>query len=264
MRKMFIATTAALATFAALPALAPVKVQAAEFTPQQKKAIEQVVRQYLLNNPEILIEMSQKLEEKQARQQAEQARAALKAHGDLIFRNANDPVFGNPKGSIVVVEFSDYNCPYCRRALNDVKKLVEQHKDVKVVMKEFPILGPGSDEAARIALAAYRQNPKKYYELHKALLGFPGRVNGKVALSIAEKLGYDVKKLEQEMNGDAVKNTTALNLQLAQTLGINGTPAFIIGNEIIRGAVGFDALNAAVERARKQQGQQPAESGNKK
>ena len=245
MRKSLLALATTLAL--ALP-LTP--ASADTFTPQQKKAIGEIVRQYLLENPEVLVEVSNRLEQKRREQQAALARQGLKAHADLIFNNPQDPTLGDASAKVAVVEFFDYNCGFCRRALKDMQKLVKTHKDVKVVFKEFPILSAGSDKAARIALAAKMQDGKKYWKLHQALLGFPGRVDGKVALAIAEKLGFDTARLKKDMESDAVKRIIATNMQLADALGINGTPAFIIGDKVIRGALGYQALDAAVKAAR--------------
>ena len=225
-------------------------LQAGTFSDAQKREIEQVVRQYLLQNPEILIDMTRNLEAKRQAEAQTRARAALSAHGDLVFNNPADPVLGPKDAKVALVEFFDYNCGFCRRALKDLQRLVEKHKDLKVVFKEFPILGPGSDEAARIALAAQKQDPRKYWKLHQALLEYPGRIDGKVALAVAKKLGYDVEKLKKDMNSDEVKSIIATNMQLADALGIQGTPAFVTPGKIIRGAQGFTILDKAVEEAR--------------
>ena len=223
---------------------------AGSFTDAQKKEIEQIVRQYLLENPEILVEMSRKLEAKRQAEAEARAQAALAAHGDLIFNNPADPVLGPKDAEVAIVEFFDYNCVYCRRALKDLQRLLDEDGKLKVVFKEFPILGPGSDEAARIALAAKLQNPEKYWELHRSLLSYPGRINGKVALSVAGKLGYDVEQLKKDMNSDEVKSIIATNMQLADALGIQGTPAFVTPTKVIRGARGYAALRQALEEAK--------------
>ena len=242
MRKIL--TTAMALAAMGTPALA------GSFSDAQKKEIEQIVRGYLLEHPEILLEMSGKLEAKRREEERARAKAALSAHGDLIFNNPADPMLGPKDAKTALVEFFDYNCGFCRRALKDMQKLVQEHKDLKVVFKEFPILGPGSDEAARIALAAKMQDPEKYWKLHQALLSYPGRVDGKVALTVAKKLGFDVEKLKKDMNSDAVKSIIATNMQLADALGIQGTPAFVTPKKVIRGARGYRALNKAVEEAK--------------
>ncbi len=248
-----------LATAATVLLLAP--AQAETFTPEQKKAIGEIVRQYLLDNPEVLVEVSRKLEEKQRAEQQARMQAALKGHGDLIFNNPADPVLGDPKAKIAVVEFFDYNCGFCKRALKDLQKIVDAHKDAKIVFKEFPILGPGSDEAARIALAAQMQDAQKYWKLHQALMSYPGRMDGKTALAIAKKMGFDVERLKKDMNSDAVKSAILTNMQLADALGINGTPAFIIGDQLIRGAQGYDRLKDAIEAVREKASDKAGKKG---
>lgn len=234
------------AALAATPALAE------EFSPAQKSEVEKIVREYLLNNPEILIEMSRRLEEKQRAQQQAQARAGIAAHADALFKSADDPVIGPADAKIAVVEFSDYNCPYCRRSLADVKKLLEANKDVKVIIKEFPILGPGSLEAAKLALAANRQGADKYLAFHEALMSHKGRVDKATALAIAAKAGLDVKKLEQDAEDPKIEQALRRNMALAEALGINGTPGFVIGENLIPGAVGYERLNAIVAKVRKE------------
>jgi protein-disulfide isomerase len=196
----------------------------------------------------IVREAMQELERKQ--QMAEEAARSdsLKAMSNEIFRSADDLVGGNPKGTVTLVEFFDYNCGYCKRAFPDVMKMVESDKDLKLVMKEFPILGPGSVYAARAALASRKQG--KYWEYHLALMAHEGRIDEQVADQVAESTGLDVKKLKADMEADEVNQVITRNMQLADSLKIQGTPAFIIDETIIPGAVGYDALAAAVKQVR--------------
>jgi len=236
----------AIALLSALPLMT---AQAQEFSAQQKQAIERIIRDYLLNNPELLVEMSRKLQERQEMQRQQQVQAALKAHGPLIFAAPHDPVAGNPQGSKVLVEFFDYNCPYCKRAFKNLQKLMEEDKELKVVFKELPILGPGSLEASQVALALHRQDPQKYWKLHQQLYEYPGRVDGKVALALAERLGADMDRLEKDMKSEEVMKILSINNQLANVLGIEGTPAFVVNGKVVRGAVPIDELKAAIEGA---------------
>lgn len=235
-------------------ALLSMPARAETFSPEQKKAIEGIVREYLLKNPEILIEMSARLRQKEEEAKRKAAQAALKAHGKEIFQSPLDPVAGNPKGKKVVVEFFDYNCPYCARALKNLQKLVAEDKEVKVIFKEFPILSEGSAQAAQVALAARKQGDDKYWKLHQQLLEYPGRKDGKVARKLAEKLGLDMQKLEQDMNSEEVLKALAINQQLASALAIEGTPAFVVKGKVVRGAVPYDELKKAVEESVKAQG----------
>lgn len=222
--------------------------QAAEFSAEQKKELGDFIRQYLLENPEVVRDAMQELERKQQVAEESARSDSLKAMSAEIFRSGDDLVGGNPKGTVTLVEFFDYNCGYCKRAFPDVMKMVESDKDLKLVMKEFPILGPGSVYAARAALASRKQG--KYWEYHVALMAHEGRIDEGVADQIAEAAGLDVKKLKADMEADEVNQVITRNMQLADSLKIQGTPAFIIDETVIPGAVGFDALAAAVKQVR--------------
>jgi protein-disulfide isomerase len=232
----------------AVAAIFVLPAQAAEFGPEQKKELGDIIRQYLMENPEVLRDAMQELERKQ--QMAEESARAdsLKSMSADIFHNGDDLVGGNPKGKVAVVEFFDYNCGYCKRAFPDVMKMIHRDKDLKLVMKEFPILGPGSVYAARAALASRKQG--KYWEYHLAMMAHEGRIDEQVADQIAQATGLDVKKLKADMEADEVNQVITRNMQLAESLKIQGTPAFIIDETVIPGAVGFDALAAAVKQVR--------------
>src|SRR5687768_3118231 len=199
----------------ALTVLFVAPVHAAEFSPEQKKELGDIIRQYLLENPEIVRDAMQELERKQ--QMAEEAARtdSLKALSAEIFRSSGDLVGGNPKGKVTLVEFFDYNCGYCKRAFPDVMKMAESDKDLKLVMKEFPILGPGSVYAARAALASRKQG--KYWEYHIALMAHEGRIDEAVADQVAEASGIDVKKLKADMEADEITQIITRNMQLADS-----------------------------------------------
>lgn len=232
----------------AMIALLVLPAQAAEFNDAQKKELGDIIRQYLLENPEVVRDAMQELERKQ--QVAEDAARtdSLKAMSAEIFHSKDDLVAGNPKGKVTMVEFFDYNCGYCKRAFPDVMKMIDTDKDLKLVMKEFPILGPGSVYAARAALASRQQG--KYWEYHMALMAHEGRIDEAVADQIAQATGLDLKKLKADMEADEVNQVINRNMQLADSLKIQGTPAFIIDETVIPGAVGFDALAAVVKQIR--------------
>ncbi|WP_119391432.1 DsbA family protein [Taklimakanibacter lacteus] len=232
----------------AMAALFVLPVQAAEFTPEQKAEFGDLIRQYLMENPEVVRDALQELERKQ--QVAEDAARtdSLQSLSAEIFRSQDDLVGGNPDGKVTMVEFFDYNCGYCKRAFPDVMKMVENDKDLKLVMKEFPILGPGSVYAARAALASRKQG--KYWDYHLALMAHEGRIDEAVADQIAEAQGLDLKKLKADMDSDEVNQVINRNMQLADSLKIQGTPAFIIDQTVIPGAVGYEALVATVRQVR--------------
>jgi protein-disulfide isomerase len=224
----------------------------AAFSPDQKKEIEQVVKSYLVANPEIFVDIQQALEEKMEKEQTEKLKAAISQNSAEIYRAPGASIGGNPDGDITVVEFFDYNCGYCKRGLYDVIKLVETDPKVRVVFKELPILSKGSEEASRVALAAQKRG--KYWELHKAMLGSKGQMNEAAALQIAEKLGLDVDKLKKDLASPEVKAEVEKSEALAKRMGVNGTPHFLIGDRAIAGAPEdlYDQLERNVTELRKQ------------
>jgi len=225
--------SAAVATTAPQP-VAATPPEPVAFTSDQKKQIEDIIKSYLVANPEIFLDVQNALEEKMEKQQAEKLKVAIADNAAEIYRAPDASVAGNPNGDITVVEFFDYNCGYCKRGLPDVIKLVETDPKVRVVFKELPILSKGSEEAAHVALAAKRQG--KYWEIHKAMLGSKGHMDKAAALRVAEKLGLDMDKLKADMNSPEVKTEIAQSEALAKKMGVNGTPHFLIGDRAIAGA----------------------------
>jgi protein-disulfide isomerase len=202
------------------------------------------VRDYLMQNPEILRDVLQELERKERARQAQATQETIAAKAGDLFRAEGDLVIGNPQGDVTIVEFMDYNCGYCKRSLPDVMKLVEADKNLRVVIKEFPILGPSSITASRAALAAARQD--KYKEMHAALMGHKGALNDEAIFELAKSAGLDVDKLKADMEDKAIAARIEQNHQLASMLGIDGTPAFVIDQQLIPGALGYEALAAAI------------------
>lgn len=227
---------AAAFAMAALTQLVPATPAAAAdaFSPEQKKAIETIIKDYLVANPELFLEIQGALEQKMEKIQGEKLKVALKDNAADIYRRPDAPFAGNPKGDVTVVEFFDYNCGYCKRGLGDISKLVEKDPKIKVVFMELPILSKGSEEAARVALAARIQG--KYWEVHRGLLEAKGQVNEASSLKIAEKFGLDMAKLKKDMAGPEVTGEIERVRALAQKMGINGTPHFLVGERSIPGA----------------------------
>jgi protein-disulfide isomerase len=241
-------TTSLLIAVSAAALLAALPARAASLDDQQKKEVEQIVREYLLANPEILREMSTNLEAKE-RAAEEQARSAsLKQNASLIFKTAEDPVAGNPKGDVTVIEFMDYNCSWCKKGMAEVASLVEADKNVKVVFKEFPIFGAGSEFAARAALASVKQG--KYWDLHQALFSHDGPVTEEVTRQLAEAAGLDMAKLEKDMEDAGIAKSLAATQALAVSMQINGTPAFIVDDKVFPGYVAKDQLIQAIANVR--------------
>ena len=237
-----------LATAASALALWLVPAQAAEFTDAQKGEIGEVVKNYLLEHPELIDQALAELKKRQEETESQAATQAIADNGKAIFHSDGDLVAGNPDGKVTMVEFFDYNCGYCKRAFPDVLKMVEADKDLRLVMKEFPILGPGSVFAARAALASRAQG--KYWDYHMAMMKHEGRMDESAALAIAAKIGLDVEKLKADIKAGEGNAVLGINEKLAQSLNIGGTPAFIIDQTLIPGAIGYEGLAEAVKAVR--------------
>jgi len=204
------------------------------FSPEQKKAIEAIIKDYLLANPEVFLEVQSALEARMEEIQAKRLQATISSQAEEIYRSPGAPIAGNPKGDVTIVEFFDYNCGYCKRAFVDIAKVVEKDPKVKLVLKELPILSKGSEEAARVSLAAKAQG--KYWEVHRALLTLRGQANEQTALAAAEKTGVDMAKLKADMKSEAVTQEIGRVRDLAQAMGIQGTPHFLVADRAIAGA----------------------------
>jgi protein-disulfide isomerase len=228
------AETSAMAVAAPVQPAVAATAESVAFSPDQKKQIEDIIKSYLVSNPEIFLDVQNALEEKMEKEQGEKLKVAIADNAGEIYRQPEASVAGNPDGDITVVEFFDYNCGYCKRGLADVTKLVETDPKVRVVFKELPILSKGSEEAAHIALAAKKQG--KYWEIHKAMLGAKGHMDEASALRIAEKLGLDMDKLKADMAAPDVKAEIEKDEAVAKKMGVNGTPHFLIGDRAIPGA----------------------------
>lgn len=253
MTRRFRLAASALALLAILPAgFAPAAWAEGSFSDAQKKEIGDIVRQYLMDNPEVLLEVSQALEAKQKLAEAQQREDALKTNADAIFRSEGDYVAGNPKGDVTMVEFFDYNCGWCKKGFPEVVTLLEKDKNLRLVLKEFPIFGGDSDYAAMAALAAKQQG--KYWELHTAMLGHEGKVTKEIVDQLAKEQGLDVERMKADMNSPEVAKVLADTHALAQALAINGTPAFIIDTNVSPGYLPADALAGAIEDVRKNGG----------
>jgi protein-disulfide isomerase len=227
-------TTAATAAPEPAAAPEPTPAKTVAFTSDQKEQIEKIIKDYLITNPEIFIEVQTALEEKMEKDQAEKLKVAIAENAAEIYRDPGAAVAGNPDGDITVVEFFDYNCGYCKRGLGDIVKLVESDPNVRVVFKELPILSKGSEEAARVALAARKQG--KYWEVHRALLQARGHVNEATALRLAEKEGLDMDRLKADMASPEIAAEVTKSEKLAKKMGVNGTPHFLVGDRAIPGA----------------------------
>ena len=233
-------------------AKAPEANASSAFSPAQRKELESIIKDILLNNPEIMLEVQSALEAKMDKIQAERMAIAIKEHAGELYRPVSSPVVGNTNGDVPVIEFFDYNCGYCKKALSEVAHLVDTDKKVRLILKEFPILAKGSEEASRVALAAKMQG--KYWEFHRAMLGNQGQANEASALRVAEKIGLDMARVKKDMASPEVKKEIEDTRQLANKMGIQGTPHFIVGDRIIAGAPEnlTELLNKHVSDVRKE------------
>src|SRR4051795_4308971 len=238
--------TGAFALLAAPPA------QAQSFSPDQRGQVERIMRDYLLSHPELLQEVLAEMEKRQAVADAEKHRAGVQEHAATIFSSPRQITLGNPQGDVTVVEFFDYNCGYCKRAMSDMLDLIKSDGHLKFVLKEFPVLGEGSVQAAQVAAAVRMQDKtgKKDLEFHQKLLGGRGQADKTRALAVAKEIGLDVAKIEKDMAGDEVKATIEESFKLAEALGLNGTPSYVVGTDVVIGAVGANTLKEKINTAR--------------
>lgn len=210
--------------------------------------IKELVAETLRENPELVLEALQALEARQAEAQAASAASVLTQERGMLERDPNAPVLGNPDGDVTIVEFFDYNCPYCKKAMPEINALLAEDANVRLVLREWPILSEGSAFAARAALASRQQG--KYAEMHDALMTMRGKVEAETVLRIAGEVGLDVEKLKIDMQSPEVEEHIATSMRLAEALGFNGTPSFVIGDQLIPGFVEKPQLVEAVTAAR--------------
>jgi protein-disulfide isomerase len=200
----------------------------------------------------VLQEAIAELDKRQAAADTEKAKAAVAGNAEALFNSSRQVVLGNAKGDVTMVEFFDYNCGFCKKALADMMDLLKDDAKLRIVLKEFPVLGPGSVEAAKVAVAVRMQDKagKKYLDFHQKLLGGRGQADKARALAVAKEVGMDMARLDKDLASDEVKVSIDESLKLAETLGLNGTPSYIIGTDVVIGAVGIEALRAKVSMAR--------------
>ena len=212
-------------------------------------ALGKAIREYLIANPEVLVEAMQELERKQDSQQNTAAQKAIQENRAQLVSDPDSPIAGNPNGDVTIVEFSDYQCPYCKRAHPAVKSVIANDGKVKLVFKDLPILGEASRIAALAALASRAQH--KHLAFHDALMEFNGKLDRDKIMQIASSVGIDVAQLQKDMEDPKLKEIIDHNMALASALGVRGTPAFVIGDQFVPGAVDADTLKQLIATARK-------------
>ena len=244
----FVRLLAAASLTAGLLLAAPVRAE----QPLDRSAVEAIIKEYLVSHPEVIEEAINELQARRASAESERQKKAVSENHEAIVDATQNVVLGNPTGKVTLVEFFDYNCGYCKRGLADILTLLETDKDIKIVLKDYPILSPGSIEAATVAMGVKQQlKGEKFLDFHKALLLSRGPVGKDRALEVAKESGVDMAKLETAIAGTQLRTALADNLKLGDALGISGTPSYVLGEEVVGGAVGYDALRKKVEAVRK-------------
>lgn len=247
-----------LTAFAFAASLAAVALSGAglaradEFTPAQKQEMGAFIHDYLVSNPEVLRDAIQALDKKEKETAAAQQQKTVADEAPALFNSKYQATVGNPKAGATLVEFFDYNCHYCKNALPDVGKLLKSDPNLKLALRDFPVLGPGSVEAAKVAGAVRNQLPgDKFWAFHSKLLGTHGPVGKAEALAVAKELGLNMDQIAKDMDSEDVKAGLAETMRLAEALQINGTPTFVLGQDVVVGAVGFDELKSKVDSVHK-------------
>ena len=240
------------AVFALALCGAPISASAQSFNDGQRSDIEKIVREYLIAHPEVLEEAMNELSKRQTAAEAAKHEAGVAKNADAIFNSPRNVTLGNKDGDVTFVEFFDYNCGYCKRAMTDMMDLMKADPKLKVVLKEFPVLSAGSVEAAQVGVAVRMQDPtgKKYLDFHQKLLTGRGAADKARAMAAAKEAGLDMGKLEKDLASAEVRNTLEENMKLAESMGMNGTPSYVIGKQVVIGAVGVEALREKISNAR--------------
>ncbi|MCH7935817.1 MAG: thioredoxin domain-containing protein [Proteobacteria bacterium] len=226
------------------------KAPALSLSPAEKRSFEDLIRDFILKNPEIIIESIQNLQARDKRDAQARSKANLVKFRGEIFNDPATPVGGNVKGDVTIVEFFDYRCGFCKRVFPAVMKVLNDDGNIRYVYKEFPILGADSLTASKAALAAWLTDKGKYEPFHRAMMVTKGALPEQRVMKIAAQTGYDVKALKKTMADPRIDEMIKKNFALAEALDINGTPAFVIGDKIVRGAIDLAALKKLISQAR--------------
>jgi protein-disulfide isomerase len=231
----------------------PQTASAQSFTDAQRSEIQKIIKEYLLANPEVLEEVSAELTRRQTIADAAKQTAAVKKHADTLFNSPRGVIVGGRDGDVNFVEFFDYNCGFCKRAMLDMMELMKGDPKLRVTLKEFPVLGQGSVEAAQVAVAVRMQDPsgKKYLDFHQKLLNSRGQIDKAKAMAAAKETGLDMARMEKDLASPEIKATLEESFKMAEDMGLNGTPSYVIGQQVVIGAVGVEALKEKITAARR-------------
>jgi protein-disulfide isomerase len=225
--------------------------QAQGLTDAQKKDVEAIIGDYLRANPQIILESVRAMQEREQAAQAQRQRDALTTRRQEIEKDPSTPVIGNANGDVTVTEFFDYRCGYCKAVFPSVLQLLKDDTNVRYVLKELPILSPESRIASKLALAVWKNEPKRYRDLHTRLMSAQGDFSEKRIFAIAKEAGVDVERARRTMEDPEIERTIDANMGLAQALGITGTPGFVIGQQLAPGAIDYATLKRYIAEARK-------------
>jgi protein-disulfide isomerase len=245
---MYAAMTAILVAFSPMAVLAQDAAAAPAFNETQMKALDTVIHDYIMANPRVIMDAVEQYRQNQDEMDAKAFSVKIEEKHEAIYNDPSSPVAGDKNGDVTLVEFFDYNCGYCKQAFKDVQKLIDEDKKLRVVFKEIPILSESSHTAARYAQAADKQG--KYWEFHQALMNSSGQINEAKLESVAKDVGLDVEKLKKDADSAGVRTAIEKNLELARSIGISGTPGFVIGDQALRGHYGLEALRKSIAELR--------------
>ncbi len=243
--KKALLTMALLGSTALFCVATPVKAE--ELTEGQKKEIEELFKQLVEKHPGLIADSVTNYYREQDQKAKENAQGKVKEYSDF-YKQTNLPVAGNPDGDVTVVEYFDYNCGYCKKAFQDISKLLEEDKNIRVVFQEMPILSPSSKNMATIAMAAHKQG--KYFEMHTALMNYRGPQTIEAFMGLAGKQGLDVEQLKKDIGSGDIDQAILKSMEMARSVGITGTPGFVIGERIYPGYIGLDGLKKAIQEVR--------------
>ena len=245
-------STACAALFAACAFFLPAPSRAAEFSNDQKAEIGKIVKEYLLANPDVVKDAIEELDKREKVAEASARETTLTKQADKLFNSPNQAVVGNPDGDVTLVEFFDYNCGYCKQSLTNVAKLIDSDPKLRVVLKDFAILGPDSVEAAEVATALHRQfKGQKFWEFHRKLLSARGHVGKAQAVAAAKELGADVDQLEKDLKSPSIHDALTEVAKQADDLHFNGTPSWILGKEAFVGGLPYAEMKTKIDNIRK-------------
>jgi protein-disulfide isomerase len=240
--KSFALAVVAVGIAVSVGAIVPARAE----TPLDKAAVEKIIHDYIMENPTVIMDSVDGYQKKTLRDRSSDA---IKNNIGYLFKDDDAPYLGDRDGDVRIVEFFDYNCGYCKKVFPELLKLVEKDKKVKIIFKDIPILGPTSETAAKWALAAHMQ--KKFFGFHRALMEHKGPINDEVLQKAAKAADMDVNKAKEDAEGTTVLMQVEKNRALAGQLGITGTPAFVVGEEVVPGAVPLEELEKMIADERK-------------